>query len=248
MFDLNFLGDLRARELDLSSAYIRPGSKVLEFGAGAGTQARDLQRRGFNVVAIDLGNSAFSLDRVFPVIDYDGRHIPLPDQSIDVIFSSNVLEHVDDLNQILAEFRRILAPGGYCVHIMPSVAWRAWTFATGVPTAMVASWCAIRDMIMPPPAGRVVALRRNFKVIASGLLFLGHGTSVEGISELWTFSIPAWRSKFKAAGFSVDAVMPVGVFHTGHMMLGSRLPLARRERLAQRFGSAAHLYIVCPEE
>jgi hypothetical protein len=38
----------------------------------------------------------------------------------------------------------------------------------------------------------------------------------------------------------------VGVFHTGHMLAGSKLPVASRERLARRLGSAAHLYIVRP--
>lgn len=246
MFDLHFLSALRTRELDLSFGAIRAGARVLEFGAGTGTQAQQLKVKGFDVIAIDLGNSDYSPDRVFPVIDYDGRHIPLPNHSVDVIFSSNVLEHVVDLPQILSEFRRVLTPGGYCVHLMPSVAWRAWTFVTGVPTAMVASWRVLRDMVVPPSIGRVAAMRRNLKAIAGGLLPLGHGTSVEGFSELWTFSTLAWRSTFRAAGFVVDAVRPVGVFHTGHMLAGSKLPIASRERLARRLGSAANIYIVRP--
>lgn len=246
MFDLHFLSALRTRELDLCCGAIRAGARVLEFGAGTGTQAQQLHMKGFDVVAIDLSHSNYSPDRVFPVIDYDGRHIPLPDHSVDVIFSSNVLEHVEDLPQILSEFRRVLTPGGYCVHLMPSVAWRAWTFVTGIPTALIASWRVIRDMVAPPSIGRVAALRRNLKAIAGGLLPLGHGTSIEGFSELWTFSIRAWRSTFRAAGFVVDAVRPVGVFHTGHMLAGSKLSVASRERLALRLGSAAHLYIVHP--
>ena len=50
---------------------LRPGSRLLEFGAGTGTQARALAERGMDVVAIDLAVSGYAQDRVFPVIDYD---------------------------------------------------------------------------------------------------------------------------------------------------------------------------------
>lgn len=246
MFDLNFLSKLRMRELDFVSCEIKSGARILEFGAGAGTQALELQARGFEVLAIDLMHSDYYPDRVFPVIDYDGRHIPFPDQSIDIIFSSNVLEHVEDLPQILEEFRRVLSPEGYCVHLMPSVAWRAWTFATGFPTALVAILHLIRDLLISPNMGRAVALRKNLKAIAGGLLPLGHGTSIEGISELWTFSVPAWRAVFCKAGFTVDSVRTIGVFHTGNMLAGSRLSISHRERIAQLLGGAANIFIVRP--
>jgi len=32
----------------------------------------------------------YAAQRVFPIRDYDGRTIPLPDASVDVVFSSNV--------------------------------------------------------------------------------------------------------------------------------------------------------------
>lgn len=71
---------------------------------------------------------------------------------------------------------------------------------TGVPTAMVASWRTLRDMLDPTSIRHVAALQRNLKANASGLLPRGHGTSIEGLSEVLTFSILAWRSIFQAAG------------------------------------------------
>ena len=52
----------------------------------------------------------------------DIRSIDMPDQSIDFIFASHVLEHVDDDRQALSELRRILKPGGIAVLPVPIVA------------------------------------------------------------------------------------------------------------------------------
>jgi ubiquinone/menaquinone biosynthesis C-methylase UbiE len=63
----------------------------------------------------------------FAVKFYDGKNIPFPNESLDVIFSSNVLEHVQDLKSLQAAIRRVLKPSGYCIDLMPSATWRFWT-------------------------------------------------------------------------------------------------------------------------
>jgi len=247
MFNINFLNLLREAELELVIEDLRPGSRILEFGAGTGAQAKDLAARGFDIVAIDLPASGYAQSRVFPVIDYDGRTIPLPDASVDIVFSSNVLEHVENLPEIMAEFRRVLRRDGYCLHLMPSVAWRAWTFAAGPPTAIAAVARFVAEFIRPPAgATRIQAAVRNLKTGVGALLPIGHGTSFEGISELWTFSVAAWRTKFEKHGFWVDRQRPIGLFHTGHMVLGPCASIARRKRWAAHFGSAANLFLVIP--
>ena len=40
----------------------------------------------------------------------------LQDGEVDVIFSNSVLEHVAPMDELMEEWRRILSPGGYCVH------------------------------------------------------------------------------------------------------------------------------------
>ena len=167
----------------------------------------------------------------------------------DVIFSSNVLEHVENLPAVFDEFKRILRPDGFCIHVMPTPAWRMWTFVAGVPTAVAASGQLVRQMVKrPSPLSRKEILRRNAKTIAGALLPIGHGTSVEGISELWTFSPTAWRRRFEQSGFRIVEDRPLEIFYTGHMALGDRLSFDARSRLARRLGSASHLYVVVPED
>lgn len=246
MFDTSFLDELRREELQLLLPYLGKGTTVLEFGAGTGAQARALQSMGFEVIALDLAGSSYSGCRVHPVVDYDGRHIPLPDRSVDIVFSSNVLEHIPHLVEIHAEFARVLRPGGYCVHVMPSVTWRWWTFLSGFANAVPASWRLTAGLAYRNRGRRLRGLAEDAKVLLSCVLPLGHGVSREGLSELWTFSAAAWRRNFARGGFRVDREEPLRIFHTGHMLFGHRWAIDSRKRATRWLGGAARIYFVTP--
>jgi predicted SAM-dependent methyltransferase len=70
------------------------------------------------------GDGYVSADLSDPDVDvrFDLTNIPYPDASFDVVYCSHVLEHVPDDRRALREFRRILAPGGYAVLLVPITA------------------------------------------------------------------------------------------------------------------------------
>lgn len=47
-----------------------------------------------------------------PLVQFDLRHCPLPDASVDAVTCLNVLEHIDDDEAALRHIKRILKPGG----------------------------------------------------------------------------------------------------------------------------------------
>jgi SAM-dependent methyltransferase len=49
-----------------------------------------------------------------------GERIPEPDASFDFVFSNSVLEHIDDLEPVIAEVERVLRPGGAFVFTVPA--------------------------------------------------------------------------------------------------------------------------------
>jgi SAM-dependent methyltransferase len=202
------------------------------------------------VVAIDLPTSNYADAREFPVIDYDGRTIPFPDQSFDVVFSSNVLEHVCDLDVLHAETQRVLKPGGVCIHVLPTDAWRFWTTISAFPAAPQYLWQLAPDLL-PRRVGRseLIRLARTaLHAIALATLPFRqrrHGERGNILTEQLYFRPEWWRRNFRAHGFEIVDDAPMGLFYTGHMVLPS-LSFVRRRQLARTLGSACHLFELRP--
>lgn len=127
---LQHLQYIREYELQQAVKFFPRKGKVLEIGAGSGWQAQRLTEYGYEVIAIDIPNSQYSQRRVFPVILYDGKSLPFSDNSFDIVFSSNVLEHISDPITLNKEFRRVLCKNGTAVHVVPTSFWRFWTILT----------------------------------------------------------------------------------------------------------------------
>jgi SAM-dependent methyltransferase len=127
---LEHLESIRRYELDFARHALPRSGALLEIGAGTGWQAQTLQALGFEVDAIDLSSSNYKEHRAFPVVDYDGHRIPFGDNTFDVVFSSNVLEHIPHVEAFQKEIHRVLKPGGVAAHILPSSSWRFWTNIT----------------------------------------------------------------------------------------------------------------------
>lgn len=251
MFTVEFLHTIRALEIDIVASRIPRGAKVLEIGAGTGWQARELHRRGIDVHAIEVPGSNYEADRVFQVAEYDGKQIPFEDATFDVVFSSNVLEHVRDLGALESEVRRVLKPAGICLHIMPTAAWRFWTTLAAFPAGVQKAAAIFRER--QPPAGWLRRLRRVFINVFLALGALLH-PFVQGrhgergclFTELWTFRPATWRRHFRRAGFEVIRDLPMGLHYTGHFVLSRRMSMEQRARLAERIGSACHLFELRP--
>ena len=61
--------------------------------------------------------------------------IDLPDGAFDAVLCSHVLEHVSDDARAMAELRRITAPGGFCLVMVPLDLHRATTYEDPTVTA-----------------------------------------------------------------------------------------------------------------
>lgn len=94
--------------------------RVLDVGCGPGHGSALLRKRfrSAQVIALDLALPM--LQRVRPGwrrpltrVCADASALPLPEASIDVLFSNLCIQWVDDLPTLFAEFRRVLRPGGY---------------------------------------------------------------------------------------------------------------------------------------
>jgi malonyl-CoA O-methyltransferase len=95
---------------------------VLDLGCGTGRVSRELKRRYPRslVIALDIAPGMLRearrhqrLWRRFTRVCADALRLPLRDASVDLLFSSLVLQWCEPLGAALAEARRVLAPGGF---------------------------------------------------------------------------------------------------------------------------------------
>jgi SAM-dependent methyltransferase len=236
MFSVDQINAIRAAELQTLAPLIRPSSRIVEIGAGTGEQAKRLVELGHDVTALDLPNSTYSDDLVFPVQPYNGMRLPLSDASVDAVYSSMLLEHVRDLGRLHAEVRRVLRPGGVAIHVVPTHTWRAWTTATAMPAALF--------QLLTMPARRDRGWYPLIRQLAGTVLPRRHGERGNIFSETWLYHPRWWRRHFAANGFTIEREQTLGYFYTGNMLLGQRLDLKRRRWLATLVGGATHVFVL----
>ena len=103
-----------------------PGDRALDVGCGAGDFTAVLARRGRERSGVEVargggraGARPASRRSTFGWSPIDGP-LPLEDGSFDLVWASEVIEHVADTARWLSEVRRVLAPGGRLLVTTPS--------------------------------------------------------------------------------------------------------------------------------
>ncbi|HEY4640735.1 MAG TPA: methyltransferase domain-containing protein, partial [Thermoanaerobaculia bacterium] len=116
----------------LQGLRLYPGARVLEFGGGTGWLSRWLAQLGCRVTMLDVSATALRIaqelltrnpligDKPAPqFLQFDGRHIDLPDASVDRIVCFDAFHHAPNPGEVLQELARVLAPGGIAAFAEP---------------------------------------------------------------------------------------------------------------------------------
>jgi ubiquinone/menaquinone biosynthesis C-methylase UbiE len=106
-------------------AEVRPGERALDLGCGAGEFTALLAEAGASVVGVDVAEAALARARAqhseldFLLAPIEGP-LPLEDNAVDLVWCSEVIEHVADTARWLSEVRRVLAPRGRLLLTTPA--------------------------------------------------------------------------------------------------------------------------------
>jgi 2-polyprenyl-6-hydroxyphenyl methylase / 3-demethylubiquinone-9 3-methyltransferase len=97
--------------------------QVLDLGCGGGLVAEEMAQLGYCVTGIDPSERSIAVARAQAheaglAIDYRngaGESLPFERGTFDAAYCLDVLEHVSDVEKVIAEIQRVLKPGGLFV-------------------------------------------------------------------------------------------------------------------------------------
>lgn len=113
------------------------GVTVVDLGCGTGASYDAFRRRNRNTrwLGLDIADSPEAnaqAKRPLCFCTYDGVRIPLAENSVDIVYSRQVFEHVRHPEGLLSETHRVLKPGGVFVgstsHLEPLHSRSFWNY------------------------------------------------------------------------------------------------------------------------
>ena len=212
---LDVLKSIRTSELTQALSFVNvSSSSILDFGAGTGISSALLSKVSKSTIAVDIKSSNYSNETCFPVLIYDGKVLPFEDHTFDIIFSSNVLEHIPDLSLCFSELSRVSTKSSLHIHVLPSHMWRFWTSFTSF----------------------IYSLRFHTINQVHGV----HSSNV--LQEFLFFHPSSFINQFETHGYIVLSVKPTRLFYTGNSLLGKSLSIRLRTILSFFLGSSTYIY------
>jgi 2-polyprenyl-6-hydroxyphenyl methylase/3-demethylubiquinone-9 3-methyltransferase len=160
---LHWLAEARARLVPPAPC---EGALLVDAGCGGGLLAPHVPQ-GYRHVGIDANAAALQLAALHGVapVRADLAALPLPDASADVVVAGEVLEHVTDLDAVVAELARVLRPGGtFVCDTINATRWARFSLVTVGERLPGGPPPRIHDPALFVPPERLVALCARFGI------------------------------------------------------------------------------------
>jgi SAM-dependent methyltransferase len=111
------------------------GRVAIDVGSAGGGNTSEMTDLGLFAIPVEYGATGAGVARArgLPAVRGDGRCLPLRDCSVDLVVAFDVIEHIVEHERGLAEFHRVLRPGGSLLIAVPAdmALWSAHDQAVG---------------------------------------------------------------------------------------------------------------------
>lgn len=223
---LEKIQSIRTREIDLvlSELRITSNTRILEVGCGEGFQSRIMSKKGF-VIPTDVTKKRI-LFKLPHFLICSALYLPFKDKLFNIVYSSNVLEHIEERENALDEMHRVMRKDGTLICVVPTAFWKILQMITYYP--YILGRLLTRSFGKEElPCGTVS--RRGFfnrskreyqcgKKRESLFRFLKpnvHGIFKSNIEELKAYMMNQWIRLLETQGFNVYLVKKL-LIHTPH--------------------------------
>jgi SAM-dependent methyltransferase len=260
----SYLHRLRTREIErifrgCPAGCFRQG---LELGAGDGFQSGLLARYVRTLVVTDFYETILqqpdSGSITHRVCDAERVGEMFSPATFDLVFSSNVMEHLPHVERAVAGVRSVLREDGLAIHVLPSPFWKVRQMAGFYPEAVIgrmerytSSGASIQkpsNVVPPQPAGAMTSPgdgnnpklgERRYRYLRRLLWATPHGVSASNWMEFAAFRPLRWVDVFGQAGFEIVAIV------AGPVSSGYGFGLDPLRSLLERLGLASeYAYIM----
>ena len=240
---------LRQREIDAVFRRAPPGTfdEALELGAGDGFQSRFLAVYARRVVCTDM-NADRLRGEAHPSITYevcDTEELPYETGRFDLIYSSNLLEHLQNPARALSEMHRVLKENGVMIHVVPNRFWKALQFAMFVPNQLLQMAEILVSNERRKTIGKIQGpinnpRRRPAPFVVRNLWPQVHGESPNHLVEFIRMGASHWDRLFFEAGFHLTGQIDGLPAHSPY-----RIGLEAPRRVLEKMGlSSCNGYVL----
>jgi ubiquinone/menaquinone biosynthesis C-methylase UbiE len=213
---------LRKYEIDKIMEDVRENyfDKALELGCGSGIYSKHLARYCKKLVAIEYNErrlSAKSDEKTTFIVGDACDLSQFGDNEMDLIFSSNLIEHLPDIDECLMECRRVVKADGQIIHTVPNRTWKFFHLLLYYPFAVKVLFlklfyaekaAALLETISPDtgcdsslrPQGSTFSLKKY-------LLPKTHGISKSHYIEFKKWGQKHWIDIFRRNGLEVSEIV-----------------------------------------
>jgi malonyl-CoA O-methyltransferase len=158
--------DIRDECLTLAKIYWHDGANILDLGTGTGALAQSVKEQGlgWHISGLDVSFDMCKIARAHaPSVNANAEALPFANAAFDGIFSSLMLQWVNNPLQLFKEMLRVIKPGGRCI---------LSAFIHGTLDELRASFATLDNAVHvndfgPPNYFSALAVHAGFRVLSS---------------------------------------------------------------------------------